>query len=123
MAYVDSAFYESWTGTTAPEDFAVLANRASDVIDLLTRYKAREFDTLTELQQEQIQKATCSQVDFFVEFGLNSVQGGGESWTVGKVSVGASSGKYGEYTAKGISPNAVAYLEQSGLLYRGVMVI
>ena len=122
MAYIDSAYYSAWGGTVT-EDFDTLANRASDIVDMLTRFKAREFDTLSELQQELIQKATCCQVDFFAEYGLNSTQDGGGTWTVGKVSVGRSSGIYGEYTAKGLSPSAVAYLEQSGLMYRGVMVL
>lgn len=122
MAYIDSAYYTAWGGTVT-EDFDTLANRASDIVDMLTRFKARDFDTLTEFQQEMIQKATCCQVDFFAEYGLNSTQDGGGTWTVGKVSVGRSNGIYGEYTAKGLSPSAVSYLEQSGLMYRGVMVL
>ena len=122
MAYIDSAYYSAWGGTIT-EDFGTLANRASDIVDMLTRFKARDFETLTEFQQEMIQKATCCQVDFFAEYGLNSTQDGGGTWTVGKVSVGRSNGIYGEYTAKGLSPSAVSYLEQSGLMSRGVMVL
>ena len=123
MAYIDSAYYMNVWGGVPTDDFTVLAERASDIIDMLTRFKARDFDTLTEFQQEMIQKATCCQVDFFAEYGINSAVYGGESWTVGKVSVGQKKGIASEYIAKGIAPNAVDYLEQSGLMYRGVMVL
>lgn len=122
MAYIDSAYYTAWGGTVTT-DFTVMANRASDVIDLLTQFRARDFDELTELQQELIKKACCCQVDFFAEYGINSAVYGGESWTVGKVSVGQKNGIASEYIAKGIAPSAVDYLEQSGLMYRGVMVL
>ena len=123
MAYIDSAYYMNVWGGVPTDDFTVLAERASDMIDMLTRFTARDFDSLTDLQKELVQKATCSQVDFFGEFGLNSTQDGGESWTVGKVSVGGSNGSTSEYKAKGVSALAVSYLEQSGLLYRGIRVL
>ena len=80
-------------------------------------------DNITDLPtqtQTLYKKAICAQVDFFAVNGTESAVGEtGRGWTVGKVSVSGKSGS--DVVRKGalsgsISPMALAYLEQTGLM-------
>ena len=127
-AIVDYAYYaNTYKGTEATEaSFPALVAHAGRVIGAMTRWKVTEdtigsFPTLT---QTLYRLAVCSQVDFFAINGLESVNGGaGVGFTVGKVRVDAkqTAGASGRMSAS-VSPAAVAYLEQTGLLYPGVTV-
>ena len=70
--------------------------------------------------QTLVKKAICAQVDNLAVNGLDSVAGNdGRGFTVGKVSVSGKSGS--ELVRKGalsgnISPLAIMYLEQTGLM-------
>ena len=125
-AIVDYPYYVgTYMGSEADAvSFPALVAHASRVIGAMTRWKVTEdtIDNLPTLTQTLYRLAVCSQVDFFAINGLESVNGGaGVGFTVGKVRVDAkqTAGASGRMSAS-VSPAAVAYLEQTGLLYPGV---
>ena len=127
MAIVDATYYVTqYKGTDAPEcEFATLEARAEDVIGAMTRWQVME-DTVASLPlmvHVLVKKAVCAQVDYFAVNGLDSVAGGNDrGWTVGKVSVHSkdTQNMIGAYKAgamaEHISPMALMYLEQTGLM-------
>lgn len=128
-AIVDYAFYtDVYMGSEADSaSFPALCARASDVVGAMTRWV--DVATLSDFQLMLYQKAICAQIDYFATNGLDSVAGGndGRGWTVGKVSV--NNGRYtgvnehsGAMSAH-ISPMALMYLEQSGLMNPAVPVV
>ena len=125
-AIVDFTFYSTvYKGSEATEaSFPALCARAEDVVGAMTRWAVR-FDTIATFPawvQGLYKTAICAQVDALAINGTESVivQGGaGGGFTVGKVTVqakasAAAAGAGAMSTA--ISPMAVAYLEQTGLL-------
>lgn len=124
MAIVDFAYYDTeFKGLEANEcDFSALEARAEDVVCAMTRWQvsADTIANLPELTQTLVKKAICAQVDFFAINGLDSVAGSdGRGFTVGKVSITGRSGS--DIVRKGamsnsISPLAIMYLEQTGLM-------
>lgn len=129
-AIVDFNYYSTvYMGTEADAtSFPALYAHASRIVGTLTRWQVTEetFPDFPSIVKTQIQLAICSQVDFLAINGvddMNSGEGGG-GFTVGKVSVHGnsnSSGKCGAMSAY-ISPAAIMYLEQTGLMYPGVGV-
>ena len=127
MAIVDWTYYANvYHGTEATTDnFAALESRAEDVIGAMTRWQATE-DTVASLPlmiHVLVKKAVCAQIDYFAVNGLDSVAGGNErGWTVGKVSIHSkdTQNMIGAYKAgamaEHISPMALMYLEQTGLM-------
>lgn len=130
MAIVDAAYYFTvYMGQEAAEcDFPALEARAEDVVGAMTRWQvtADTFADLPPFVRTLVKKAICAQVDFFAVNGLDSVAGdSGRGFTVGKVSVSGKSG--GDIVRKGamagsVSPMALLYLEQSGLMNPAVPV-
>lgn len=130
MAMVDTTFFQLvYHGDEAALcDFEALESRAEDVIGAMTRWQvdANTIATFPDFVQTLYKKAICAQVDFFAVNGLESVAGGSDrGFTVGKVSVtgkSASTLRTGVMSAN-VSPMAIAFLEQTGLLYPGVPVV
>ena len=121
MGVVDWTFYsEVYGGTDAEQQaFPALCARACDVIGAVTHWvDYATLQTLPALYQMLYKKAICAQVDFLVINGidsLNETETGG--FTVGKVTVhGKASNGSGGRMSESISPMAVAYLEQTGLM-------
>lgn len=131
MAIVDYTYYSTvYMGQEASEtDFAALEAHAEDVICAMTRWRVTA-DTIADLSAFQttlVKKAICAQTDFFALNGFDSVSGGNDrGFTVGKVSISGKSGsdiaKKGAM-AESISPLALMYLEQSGLMNPSVDVV
>lgn len=129
-AIVDFPYYrDTYKGTEADStSFPALYAHASRIVSVMTRWQVTEenFDEFPSIVQTLYKLAICSQIDFIAINGveaMNSGDGGG-GFTVGKVSVhgnGNSSGKGGAMSAY-ISPAAILYLEQTGLMYPGVGV-
>ena len=123
-AVVDYSYYSTvYMGTEADEaSFPALCARASDIVGAMTRWQvnAENIGELAELVRTLYKKAICAQVDYFAVNGTESAVGEtGRGWTVGKVSVSGKSGS--DVVRKGalsgsISPMALAYLEQTGLM-------
>ena len=125
MAIVDFAFYTNvFQGQEVAKqaDFTPLEARAEDIICSMTKWKVAEntVASFPPFTQALIKKAICAQVDYFAVNGLDSVAGNdGRGFTVGKVSISGRSGS--DIVRKGalsgnISPLAIMYLEQTGLL-------
>ena len=116
MAVVDYEYYTStYIGDPAVAEaaFPRLEARAEDAVNALIRFRA-----VPAQWEKQYQKAICAQVEYYAIYGIEAASAGlmENSFTVGKVSVtgGGASARSGG--ASIISPQAVAYLEQTGLL-------
>ena len=128
-AIVDFTYYSTvYMGTEATQaSFPALNAHASRVIGAMTRWQVDEdnFPELPSLVQTLYKLAICSQVDFLALNGVESISGGEEvGFTVGKVRVdGKVKAGAGGAMSASISPAALSYLEQSGLMYPGVPVV
>ena len=124
MGVVDYSFYTEVYGGTDVEQasFPALCARASDVIGAVTHWvDDATIAKLPALLQTLYKKAICAQIDFFAINGtdvVNEIGNGG--FTVGKVTVLAKSTTYskaeGGKMKDSISPLAISYLEQTGLM-------
>lgn len=120
MGGVDFTFYSSVYGGTDADStsFPALCARASDVIGAVTHWVDEEtIEKLPYLMQNLYKKAICAQIDFLSINGmdsLNETATGG--FTVGKVTVHGKSNANGGKMQESISPLAISYLEQTGLM-------
>ena len=120
MGVVDWTFYSTvYMGTDAVEaSFPALCARASDVIGALTHWvDETEINKKPQLVQTLYKKAICAQVDFLAINGtdsLNETATGG--FTVGKVTIHGKAGTPGGKLTESVSPLAIGYLEQTGLM-------
>ena len=120
MGYITGDYYTNiYKGEAVNDNLATLIERASDIIQSSTMYRIRQLEEFPPFIQEQIMKATAAQVEFIDGngglAGLN--EKGGQSTSLGKFSITSSAI---ENAANGISPRSIAYLEPTGLLYRGL---
>ena len=120
MGVVDWNYYFTvYKGTDAEEaSFPALCARATDIIGAVTHWVDEDtLLTLPPMILNLYRKAVCAQVDFLSVNGidsLNETATGG--YTVGKVTVHGKADKAGGRLAESISPLAVSYLEQTGLM-------
>lgn len=122
MGVVDYTFYSTvYKGSDADQaSFPALCARAEDVMGAVTHWVEDErILALPTLVQTLYKKAVCAQVDFLAINGADSLNesdtGGG--WTVGKVTVHGRQGQQtGGKLVESISPLAIGYLEQTGLM-------
>ncbi|WP_077623837.1 hypothetical protein [Sediminibacillus massiliensis] len=131
MGYIDITYYrDDFKGKEEPDDTTIerYIERASDVIDQVTRYSVANYgiDNLATFLQKQVKKATAAQVEFYVEKDGDSEVNAGTEGDLGNVKVGTFSygggGSTGNKQADRISPSALSYLEPTGLLYAGLDV-
>ena len=121
MGVVDYTFYSTvYGGTDATQQtFPALCARASDIIGAVTHWvDETTISKLPTLVQTLYKKAICAQVDFFALNGFEIVnETGNGGFTVGKVTVHGKSGSTaGGAMAGSLSPLAISYLEQTGLM-------
>lgn len=120
MGVVDYSFYTEVYGGTDVEQasFPALCARASDVIGAVTHWvDDATIAKLPALLQTLYKKAICSQIDFFSLNGTDVVnESGNAGFTVGKVTVHGKSNASGGKMVDSISPLAISYLEQTGLM-------
>ena len=127
MGVVDYTFYSTvYGGTDATvQTFPALCARANDVIGALTHWIGdAEILKLPALFQTLYKKAVCAQVDFLSINGmdsLNEADTGG--FTVGKVTVHGKANSTGGKLSENVSPLAISYLEQTGLMNPAVPCI
>ena len=127
-AIVDFCWYQSvYMGSEADAaSFPALNAHASRVIGSMTRWQVTP-ENLTEfpsLVQTLYKLAICSQIDFLSINGVDSISGGDDvGFSVGKVRVdGKSKSSAGGAMSASISPAAISYLEQTGLMNPAVPV-
>lgn len=121
MGVVDYEYYSTVYGGTDADSasFPALCARASDIIGAVTHWAIDEstIATLPALHQTLYKKAICAQVDFFALNGTDSVnETASAGFTVGKVTVHGKSNASGGKLSESISPLALAYLDQTGLM-------
>jgi hypothetical protein len=121
MGVVTFEFYSNvYGGTDADEaSFPALCARASDIIGAVTHWADETaISKLPALYQTLYKKAVCAQVDFLAINGTDSVnETASAGFTVGKVTVhGKASTSGGGKLSESISPLAIGYLEQTGLM-------
>ena len=129
-AIVDFNYYsETYMGTEADAaSFPALNAHASRVIASMTRWQVDEtnISDFPSLIQTLYKLAICSQVDFLSANGIESIYDGEDSvgFSVGKVRVdGKNKASAGGAMSASISPAAVSYLEQTGLMNPAVPVV
>lgn len=121
MGVVTFEFYSTvYGGTDADEaSFPALCARASDIIGAVTHWADETaISKLPALYQALYKKAVCAQVDFLAINGTDSInETASAGFTVGKVTVnGKASASGGGKLSESISPLAIGYLEQTGLM-------
>lgn len=121
-AIVDFSWYAGeYTGTEVDEtSFPALCAHASRIIGAMTHWRVTEdnFNELPSMVRTLYKLAICAQIDFLAINGVESITGGAaDGFTVGKVRIDARSGaSAGGAMSASISPAAVSYLEQTGLM-------
>jgi len=129
MAYIDWAYFQAYapgSSVTATE-FPALAERASDVIDMLTFCRIKEAGGLSALPssiQDAVKKATAAQVETLDLFGGAMATAGAavnpNSATIGKFSYSRSEWSGGSINGIPLSPLVSGYLGCTGLMYAGI---
>ena len=121
MGIVDYTFYTTvYMGTDADQaSFPALCARASDIVGALTHWV--DDATILTLPAQTVtlyKKAVCAQVDFLAINGMDSLnETASAGFTVGKVTVhGKATTSGGGSMRDNISPLAISYLEQTGLM-------
>ena len=120
MGVVDYTFYSTTYGGTdaTAQTFPALCARACDVVGAMTHWVDDAYILRQPtLVQTLYKKAVCAQVDFLAINGmdsLNETATGG--FTVGKVTIHGKASETGGKLQESISPLAISYLEQTGLM-------
>lgn len=129
-AIVDFTYYSTvYMGKEADAtSFPALNAHASRVVGMMTRWQVDEtnFSELPSIVQTLYKLAICSQIDFLAINGIDSLNDGEGSvgFTVGKVRVdGKAKSSAGGAMSANISPAAISYLEQTGLMNPAVPVV
>lgn len=126
---VDFEYYQTvYMGQEADEaSFPALNAHAERIIGAMARWQVTEssFPSLSGIIQTMYKLAICSQVDFLSLNGIDSINSTGNGgFTVGKVTVRETAKtEAGGAMSGNISPEAIMYLEQSGLLNPAVPVV
>ena len=133
MAYIDQAFFSTYNPVVSipEEEFLPLAERASDVIDMITMQKIQTsgIASFAEPIQTAIKKATAAELDtLYAQGGLSALVGNSDtdtaSFSIGKFSMGGgrtqSASSLRTMNGIPISPLINGYLLTTGLLYRGM---
>jgi len=117
MSYIDWTYFQGYSPNSevTATEFPALAERASDVIDMLTFCRLKERGGLSAFPasiQEAVKKATAAQVETLHLFG--------GSWAA---YARGSSSEFSGGTINGIplSPLVQGYLSCTGLMYAGVV--
>lgn len=121
MGMVDYEFYSNvYGGTDADaQTFPALCARATDVIGAMVHWvDETNIAALPAPVPTLYKKAVCAQVDFLAINGTDSLnESASAGFTVGKVTVhGKASNDGGGKLSGSISPLAIGYLEQTGLM-------
>lgn len=133
MGYITPEYYnDTYNGLDAGNELEKFIQRASDAIDQVTGYKLKQkpFEEWPEFIQGQVKKATATQVEFYVIQGgdaeVNAGQNDIQNVRIGSFQYGTAhdgKGGLGQADSRRVSPNAVSYLEPTGLLYQGLGVM
>lgn len=130
---VTAEYYSAnWGGWTDSDELTAALKRAELIVDREIFPSGYIVATTPEVWRTAAQNAVCAQAEFILENGgvsaLSETTDGG-SVTLGKFSysgggspAGGSSGNSGGSAANSLCAQALALLEPTGLLYRGVRI-
>ena len=120
MTYVDEGFYKSLY-EEIPEGFAVLEQRAAEIVEEMTCYRLTEltFEAMPDPVKMAVKKAICAEIEYLDANGGSEIDLGAgiQSATLGKFSF--SQNTTGENGTPIYAPRAYRILLPTGLLYRG----
>lgn len=129
MAYLTYSEYIDLGYAEVPQDeFDRLLRRASDVLDSVTSsfYRFNDLENDVPFRREQFKKAVAAQIQYFHDMGGTSSHELSEPGTVtiGRTTVttGSRNSSQGEQKTSLISDDVFMYLQDTGLLYRGLVV-
>lgn len=131
MPYLTYEEYQEFGFTEIDEiKFKELIRKASDVIDSITRhfYKFNDIDKDVKFRREQFKKAVGAQIEYFHDVGATtheSINSSPQSFQAGRTSVSNASrfNPGGKNESRSLAAeDAIMYLADTGLLYRGVDV-
>lgn len=130
-AIVDFPYYrDTYKGQESSVDadsFPALYAHASRIIGAMTRWRVTEetFPDLPHFTQTLVKLSICSQIDAIAVNGFETLSAGSNvGFTVGKVRVdGGSKTSVSGALSASVSPAAMLYLEQTGLLNPAVPVV
>lgn len=108
------------------DDFPKLEQKASDVLDSITRdfYQLIDLESDFPLRRDKFKKAVAAQIEYFNDMGGTSAHelNNPLSVSIGRTSI--SSGARNQAKLNNIVADDVyMYLRNTGLLYRGIEVI
>lgn len=114
---IDYAFYHDIYKGTRIDDmdlFVKYTDRATDIVNQLTKYRIQDLETTHETFQNAVKKAVCSEVEHLLINGETSLHGD----YVSSVSVGNFSYQGGSVGQ--VSQATINHLKSIGLLYSGI---
>ncbi len=124
---VTAEYYSAnWGGWTDSDELTAALKRAEIIVDREIFPSGYTVSTAPEVWRTAAQIAVCAQAEFILENGgvpaLSETTDGG-SVSLGKFSYsGGSSGSSGGSAVNSLCAQALALLEPTGLLYRGVRI-
>lgn len=120
MGIVDFNFYSTvYMGQDATQaSFPALCARASDVVGALTHWvDENKVAAMPNPIPTLYKKAVCAQIDFLAINGTDSLnETATAGFTVGKVTIHGRATSGGGKLQESVSPLALGYLEQTGLM-------
>ena len=131
MSYLTYSEYTGFGFSEIDEvAFDNLVKKAGDVIDSVTRhfYKFNDIDKDVPFRREQFKKAVGAQIEYFHQLGATtyeSINATPQTFSAGRTSVSNASrfNPGGKNESKSLAAeDALMYLSETGLLYRGISV-
>lgn len=124
MPYLTYEDYQFWgTASVDEEEFPKLLEKASDVVNSVTRsfYQFNDIEQDVPFRREQFKKAVAAQIDYFADSGATNAHGLNSplSVTIGRTQM--SNGANNQQKLNNVvSDDVFMLLRHTGLLYRGL---
>src|SRR5699024_5100284 len=111
------------------KEFNKLVKKAGDAVDSITRYfyQFNDLEDDIEFRRNQFKKAVAAQIEYFNDLGATSTH---EMKEYGSVTIGRTTVSKGSRNSSAsnesdnslVSDDAIMYLKETGLLYKGLGV-
>lgn len=132
MMVTPKYYTENWGSWTDSDELTAALRRAEIIVDREIFPSGYTVSTVPEVWRTAAQNAVCAQAEFILENGgvsaLSETTDGGSvslgkfSYSGGGSPAGGSSGNSGGSAGNSLCSQALALLEPTGLLYRGVRI-
>lgn len=125
MTVTAEYYCENWGGWSDSDELTAALRRAEIIVDREIFPSGYTVPTVPEVWRTAAQNAVCAQAEFILENGgvcaLSETADGG-SVSLGKFSYSGGGSSSGSSAVNSLCGQALALLEPTGLLYRGVSV-